>query len=212
MNVAWKYELAPSAWGEVAIVWRDGPAGKGEMIQRILLPGGEGEKIAAIIRPEGETARPGDLDRLFPGAVRQASAIIRKFRAKLARALAGEAVSFSLGLLDMNSGTAFEKAVWTACARIPRGAVVSYGELAACAGSPRGARAVGQVMARNPFPIVIPCHRVIRGDGTLGGYGGGLTMKKALLAREGVRFRRAAGYLCGNSLSTAILSRWITSS
>jgi methylated-DNA-[protein]-cysteine S-methyltransferase len=55
---------------------------------------------------------------------------------------------------------------------------------------PRAARAVGTALARNPFPVIIPCHRAIRGDGTLGGFGGGLKMKRALLEMEGVRFDR----------------------
>ena len=71
---------------------------------------------------------------------------------------------------------------------IPRGRVMTYGGLAASLGVPGGARAVGNAMAGNPFPLVIPCHRVVRSDGSLGGFGGGLSMKRALLAMEGVRF------------------------
>ena len=74
-----------------------------------------------------------------------------------------------------------------ACARIPEGEVRTYGEVAAEAGSPGAARAVGTAMATNPLPGVIPCHRVVRADGTLGGYGeGGTGRKRELLAREGV--------------------------
>ena len=65
---------------------------------------------------------------------------------------------------------------------------MTYGGLAARMGVPGGARAVGNAMAGNPFPLVVPCHRVIRGDGSLGGFGGGLKMKRALLEMEGVRF------------------------
>ena len=65
---------------------------------------------------------------------------------------------------------------------------MTYGGLAAAVGVPGGARAVGNVMAGNPFPLVIPCHRVIRSDGSLGGFGGGLPMKRALLEMEGVAF------------------------
>jgi methylated-DNA-[protein]-cysteine S-methyltransferase len=71
--------------------------------------------------------------------------------------------------------------------RIPRGRVSTYGAVAKHIGVPRGARAVGNALARNPFPIVIPCHRAIRADGSLGGYRGGLVMKRALLELEGVR-------------------------
>jgi methylated-DNA-[protein]-cysteine S-methyltransferase len=66
------------------------------------------------------------------------------------------------------------------------GTTVSYGELAAVVGHPGAARAVGSVMARNPVPIILPCHRVLASDGTLGGYGGGLGMKRSLLRIEGV--------------------------
>jgi methylated-DNA-[protein]-cysteine S-methyltransferase len=66
------------------------------------------------------------------------------------------------------------------------GETVSYGELAVMAGRPRAARAVGSAMATNPVPIVVPCHRVLAAAGRIGGYGGGLAMKRSLLAIEGV--------------------------
>lgn len=72
-------------------------------------------------------------------------------------------------------------------AQIPFGATLSYAEVAAEAGSPRGARAAGNALGSNPIPIVIPCHRVLRAGGTLGGYTGGLDRKRTLLALEGVR-------------------------
>jgi len=73
------------------------------------------------------------------------------------------------------------------CAKIPHGKTLSYAEVARRAGSPGGARAVGQAMARNPFPIVVPCHRVLKSDGTLGGFSGGLHFKRALLDLEGAK-------------------------
>ncbi|HNY73001.1 MAG TPA: MGMT family protein [Syntrophales bacterium] len=174
MVASWKYESVPSPWGEVAVVWR---------------VGGEegGVKVAAIILPSEKNGPEGVWKRRFPGIVRENSPAIRLFCADLQRALKGQAVRFSLDLLDMAFCTDFEKKVLAACFRIPQGAVISYGALAERVGSPRGARAVGRVMAGNPFPIVIPCHRVVRGDGTLGGYGGGLAMKKVLLAWEGIQ-------------------------
>ena len=69
------------------------------------------------------------------------------------------------------------------------GMTTSYGELAAAAGRPRAARAVGATMANNPVPIIVPCHRVLASDGTLGGYGGGLDMKRHLLRLEGASMR-----------------------
>ena len=81
-------------------------------------------------------------------------------------------------------GTDFQKAVWQALRRIPHGETVSYGELARQLGRPGASRAVGTANGSNPIPIVIPCHRVIASDGTLGGYGGGLDRKRWLLAHE----------------------------
>jgi len=72
--------------------------------------------------------------------------------------------------------------------KIPRGGVVSYSDLAKKTGKRNAARAVGRVMAANPFPLIIPCHRVIRADGKLGGFGGGLEMKKNLLEKEGILY------------------------
>lgn len=88
-------------------------------------------------------------------------------------------------LLGCINATDFEKAVLGEVARIPRGETASYGEVAVRAGYPRAARAVGNVMHSNPFPIIIPCHRVIKSDGNLGGYGGEEQIKAWLLRFEG---------------------------
>ncbi len=91
--------------------------------------------------------------------------------------------------LDALSQGPFERAVYLALMSVSAGATVAYGELAEMAGYPRAARAVGNVMAANPIPIVIPCHRVIRADGSLGNYGNDPEWKGRLLAHEraGVR-------------------------
>ncbi len=81
-------------------------------------------------------------------------------------------------------GTAFQARVWTALRDIPYGQTVSYGELARRIGDAKAVRAVGLANGANPISIVIPCHRVIGADGTLVGYGGGLTIKRALLSLE----------------------------
>ena len=85
--------------------------------------------------------------------------------------------------------TTFAGRVLIALSRVPYGNVVSYGDLAARAGFPGAARAVGTVMAKNPLPLLIPCHRVIRADGRLGQFGGGVRLKKKLLDLEGARFK-----------------------
>ncbi len=96
---------------------------------------------------------------------------------------AGKKTSFSDNL-DFSNATAFQKQVWQAARLIPRGETRSYGWLARQIGKPAAARAVGQALGKNPFLIVVPCHRVIAGNGTLGGFGGGLEMKQALLELE----------------------------
>lgn len=73
--------------------------------------------------------------------------------------------------------------------QIPYGVVYSYGEVAEMLGDKRKARAVGQALRKNPFPIIIPCHRVIKGDRTLGGYTGGLRLKRWLLQNEGIEIK-----------------------
>ena len=83
-------------------------------------------------------------------------------------------------------GTEFQKEVWLALAEIPYGKTISYAELASMVGRPTAFRAVGQANGANPIPIVLPCHRVIASGGGIGGYGGGLDMKRQLLALEGV--------------------------
>jgi methylated-DNA-[protein]-cysteine S-methyltransferase len=88
--------------------------------------------------------------------------------------------SLPLGL----HGTDFQQRVWTELCEIPYGATISYGELARRVGSPRGGRAVGAANGRNPVAVIVPCHRVIAGDGSLGGYGGGTQRKSWLLALE----------------------------
>lgn len=83
-------------------------------------------------------------------------------------------------------GTEFQMMVWGAISRVPYGGLSSYGRIAEEIGRPRAVRAVGNAVGANPLPIVIPCHRIIRADGGLGGYGGGRDLKLYLLALEGV--------------------------
>jgi O-6-methylguanine DNA methyltransferase len=86
--------------------------------------------------------------------------------------------------LDLSIGTEFQQRVWSELQRIPYGETISYGELARRLGQPGAARAVGNANGRNPIPVVVPCHRVIAGDGGLGGYTGGLAIKRFLLRVE----------------------------
>jgi methylated-DNA-[protein]-cysteine S-methyltransferase len=81
-------------------------------------------------------------------------------------------------------GSVFQKAVWKALQKVPYGEVVTYGELALMAGYPKAARAVGSACKNNPFPFIIPCHRVLPASKSLGGYAGGAAMKQWLLDSE----------------------------
>jgi methylated-DNA-[protein]-cysteine S-methyltransferase len=90
-------------------------------------------------------------------------------------------------------GTPFQRTVWEEIRRIPYGETISYATLAARAGSSRAVRAAGAATGRNPIPILVPCHRVVGGDGRLTGYAGGLERKRALLALESGRAPRPEG-------------------
>lgn len=96
---------------------------------------------------------------------------------------AGKRTIFDLQLDPQ--GTSFQKQVWQELLRIPYGETASYGDIAERIGNPKACRAVGMANRRNPIPIIIPCHRVIGRDGSLTGFGGGLTVKERLLALEG---------------------------
>ncbi|RLP67746.1 methylated-DNA--[protein]-cysteine S-methyltransferase [Mycetocola reblochoni] len=95
----------------------------------------------------------------------------------------GRRREFSLGL-DRRLSTGFRRTVQVALPELPYGTTVSYGRLAATVGNPRAVRAVGTACATNPLPIVVPCHRVIRSDGRLGGYVGGEQAKSRLIELE----------------------------
>jgi methylated-DNA-[protein]-cysteine S-methyltransferase len=103
---------------------------------------------------------------------------------KLRRYFEGQAVTFDEPL-DPTLGTDFQRRVWAITRAIPRGQTRTYGQIARQAGSPGAARAVGQSMARNPWPVIVPCHRVLGSDGSLTGFGGGVEMKRRMLEMEG---------------------------
>ena len=110
---------------------------------------------------------------------------------KLQRYFRGENVAFEEPL-DPTIGTDFQRRVWAITRAIPRGQTRTYGQIARRAGSPGAARAVGQAMARNPWPIVVPCHRVVGHDGRLTGFGGGVEMKRRMLLLEGATLKLIA--------------------
>lgn len=142
--------------------------------------------------PEG---RPGILRMTLPGRVEPAGSFpggssreIDEVAGAVAAFLEGVPVSFDTGIIRLDLCTDFQRGVLLAEHAVPRGSVTTYSGLARRVGCPRGARAAGSALAGNPFPIVIPCHRAVRSDGSPGGYQGGVGMKRALLEMEGVRF------------------------
>jgi methylated-DNA-[protein]-cysteine S-methyltransferase len=134
--------------------------------------------------PNGEAAQA-QLDRGI--------AALREF-------LAGDADAFAGVSLDLADRPAWDRTVLAAVREIPWGSTASYGSIAAGIGRRGAARAVGGAVGRNPISLAIPCHRVIAGDGSLGGYGGGwwgsrelrLELKRELLEREGIRVKEGA--------------------
>ena len=106
--------------------------------------------------------------------------------ARLKDYFAGQRVEFP-DELDLSSATAFQRQVWRLTQLIPYGETRSYGWIAKQLGKNGAGRAVGQALARNPLPVIIPCHRVVAGDGALSGYSGGVRVKKSLLRLEARR-------------------------
>lgn len=102
--------------------------------------------------------------------------------------LEGDEIEFSLDIADLSRCSRFQQLVLKAEHRIPRGSISTYRLIAAHLGKPKGARAVGNALANNPIPLLVPCHRAIRSDRYPGGYQGGSEMKRALLQMEGIPF------------------------
>lgn len=134
--------------------------------------------------------------QLFPDAVKSSCAEIDQMADSIQAYLEGEPVTFSLNRISLSPFSKFQQSVLRAQFAIPRGSVSTYGLIAAHVGAPGGARAVGNVMAGNPFPLIIPCHRTIRSGFHLGGFGGGTKMKRILLENEGIVFDKAGRVIC----------------
>ena len=162
--MAYKYTIVDTEFGWMAIV------GSEAGLLRLTLPQPAPDKALALIA----------------GLIPQCSADASFFRDLTFRIqcyFEGESVDFN-DELDLRGTTPFQRDVWRVTASIPYGETRSYGWLAKEVGRPQNARAVGQALARNSLPIVIPCHRVTGSGGALGGYSGGLEMKRRLLELE----------------------------
>jgi O-6-methylguanine DNA methyltransferase len=142
--------------------------------------------VTSIVLPRsprlgGKNGRPSTKDCDPQGA---AKPMLNEAKAQLIEYLAGGRREFSMPV-DMSAGTPFQRRVWRAILRIPYGRVRSYQWVAMRVGGRQYARAVGMALGANPVPIVVPCHRIISHDGSLGGFGCGLPMKRRLLKLEG---------------------------
>jgi len=180
------YADAKERLGMTPSAWRDG--GRGETIRYVitesplgpLLVAATHKGICRLTFDEDESA----LVRRFPNAtiVPDDGTISAWVEGALA------AIEHPAAMPDLPidvAGTAFQEAVWRELRKIPPGETRSYAEIAAAIGHPKAVRAVGTANGDNHICVLIPCHRVIRSDGSLGGYGGGLDRKKKLLAAEG---------------------------
>jgi methylated-DNA-[protein]-cysteine S-methyltransferase len=143
-------------------------------IGRLVL-GSDGDRLVGVWLPNDSRA-PLPVGDDTPAVLKEAAAQLEEYFARGRREF-----DVPLGL----DGTEFQRDVWAELTRIPYGETMSYGELARRVGRPKGSRAVGQANGKNPIPIIVPCHRVVARAG-IGGYGGGLPVKRALLALEGV--------------------------
>lgn len=133
---------------------------------------------------ETETAFAAELRRRLRAEVTTSARKLAPAVRQLDAYFRGRRRTFDLPL-DLRDLTPFQRRVLQATRDVPLGKVVSYGEIARRVDCPRGSRAVGQALGRNPIPIVIPCHRIVAGGGGLGGYTGGLPIKRTLLQLEG---------------------------
>ena len=165
------YEIIKVGKDEIGLVWDE--AGKKIRVEYVYLPGDKEKMTSRIVRD-------------FPAVHKTQRAISKDINQLIADLYKGQKRKFDLSLLNLSKLTDFSARVLKQAYKIPPGKVATYSGLAAKVRNPRAARAVGTVLANNPFPILIPCHRVVRADGRLGQFGGGSDMKKQLLEKEGI--------------------------
>lgn len=173
--------IKPTPFGSVGVIWTR--VNESPKIERILLskPGLTAEDQVSECYPNSQASSCVEIDDI--------ATAIRGF-------LDGEEIEFSLDVADLSLCTEFQQLVLRAEHQIPRGSISTYQLIAEYVGKRNGARAVGNALANNPFPLIVPCHRAIRSDRNLGGYQGGLEMKRALLEKEGIPFDNAGRVAC----------------
>jgi len=165
-----KTEALTFAVRETCLGWI-GVIGSPNGLKKVILPLKSKEAVLDQIASYGCVAENHDV------------AFITELTDRISRYFDGEPIDFA-DKLDLAGATRFQQKVWLTVRNIPCGETRSYGWVANQLGLPKAARAVGQALGRNPVPIVVPCHRVISSDGKLGGFGGGLEIKRFLLQLE----------------------------
>lgn len=160
-------------------------------IGRLMLVA-KGDALVALALPGGEAQTRRWLARRFEAFDEEKHADPAGALSALRAYFDGELAAIDHLEVDLG-GTPFQRRVWAALRRIPAGRTISYADLARGSGKPAAFRAVGAANGSNPVPLVVPCHRVIASSGALGGYGGGLSRKRWLLAHEGALEKGEAG-------------------
>ncbi len=163
----------------------------GSALGTIVLVASDKKLVSLDISREAGAVIRRRLRDQYPGASESTKPFDRLQRL-LNRFLGGERVDFDVPF-DLRGLGDFSCRVLLEVKKVPYGSVASYGLIGRRLGYPAAARAVGQAVGRNPIPIVIPCHRIVRSDGTLGGFGMGLNLKERLLALEGVHLPQSHG-------------------
>lgn len=153
-------------------------------------------KIVRILLSKPGMSADDKVSELYPDLHASKCAEVDHIADEIKRLLEGEAVEFSLDVADFSLCTDFQRHVLRTEHAIPRGKVSTYRMIAEYLGRRGGARAVGNALANNPFPLIVPCHRAVRSDLNLGGYQGGIEMKRALLEKEGILFDTAGKVIC----------------
>jgi methylated-DNA-[protein]-cysteine S-methyltransferase len=154
-------------------------------VGRLLVVNGPAGLVRIAFESEPEDLALAEVARVLGPRVIGSDVELRAERDALSEYFEGDTADLTLPVDLRLIAAPFRRQVLETLREVPRGATVSYGELAARAGNPRAARAVGSACARNPIPIVVPCHRVLPGSGRLGNYAGGPERKRALLELEG---------------------------
>jgi methylated-DNA-[protein]-cysteine S-methyltransferase len=161
------YHLCPTPFGYSAILFQTNPF----LLKRIVLPRSRKSDLLKKIREDAPAK---------PAAAKEALIICKEIQAYFE----GNTVKIRWEILDLGGLTPLQRSVLRATAQVPHGEVRSYGQIAAQVGRPRACRFVGTTLSRNPFPIFIPCHRIVRADGSLGGFGAGTDLKRRMLLLE----------------------------